>query len=337
MEVLCLRFPGVCDMVLSHLDNQSLMKCKISSRELCHYLKDNERCIFERIIKKYASGQKGFSQCWKRVIYRAPIEILKQLATAVIQFSGWRYHRRNEKVQWSPLHIAAEQGHLPLVKHVHERIFDKNPTISGLLAAMSPLHLVANRKNQDLDVSSFLINKATDLSPRGGIDRETPLHYAAREGHLKFFKLLFERLDNKLPEDFAGSTPYHTAARCGRLEICKFVFAKTKNKNPVNTYGHTPMHLAAQSGQLEVLRFLMKNIKDKNPKDASGNTPLHHAARGGNYVKVSKLICISGGDQKPLNNRGETPHDLHTRSMNLIKHGKINYTVYDESIGWSKY
>ena len=336
MEDLCLRFPGVCDMVLSHLDNHSLIRCKISSREMCHYL-DNERFIFKRIIKKYNSGQIGFSQCWKKVINRASTDILKQLATAVIKFSGWRYHRRGEKVQWSPLHIAAEQGHLPLVKHVHERIFDKNPTISGLLAAMSPLHLVANRKNQDLDVSSFLINKATDLSPRGGIDRETPLHYAAREGHLKFFKLLFERLDNKLPEDFAGSTPYHTAARCGRLEICKFVFAKTKNKNPVNTYGHTPMHLAAQSGQLEVLRFLMKNIKDKNPKDASGNTPLHHAARGGNYVKVSKLICISGGDQKPLNNRGETPHDLHTRSMNLIKHGKINYTVYDESIGWSKY
>ena len=316
MEDLCLRFPGVCDMVLSHLDNHSLMRCKISSRELRHYL-DNERFIFKRIIKNYASGQNGFSQCWNRVIYRAPIDILKQLATAVIQWKKWSYYRCGEKVQWSPLHIAAEQGRLPLVKHVHERIFDKNPTVSGLLAAMSPLHLVA--KNQDLDVCNFLINEATDVSPRGGIGNETPLHSAAREGHLKFFQLLFERLDHKLPEDFIGSTPYHTAAICGQLEICKFVFANTQNDNPADIYGHTPMHLAAQSGQVDVLRFLMKNIKDKNPRDNVGNTPLHHAARCGNYVKVSKLICNSGGDQKPLNNRGETPDDLHTRSINLMK------------------
>ena len=134
MEDLCLRFPGVCDMVLSNLDNHSLMKCKISSRELCHYL-GNERFIFKRIIKKYVSGQSGFSQCWKKVIYRAPIDILKQLATAVIKFSGWSggwsNYYRSEKVQWSPLHVAAEQGLLPLVKHVHERIFDKNPTAQG--------------------------------------------------------------------------------------------------------------------------------------------------------------------------------------------------------------
>ena len=311
MEDLCLRFPGVCDMVLSNLDNPSLMRCKISSRQLCHYL-DNERFIFKRIIKKYASGQSGFSQCWKKVIYRAPIDILKQLAKAVIQFSGWQYHHHSEKVQWSPLHIAAEQGRLPLVKHVHERILDKNPPNHY---RMSPLHLVS--KNQDLDVCKFIINQATDVSPRCMLT-QTPLHFAAREGHLKFFQLLFERLDNKLSEDSIGSSPYHTAARSGHLEICKFVFANTQNKNPADTYGQTPMHLAAQSGQLEVLKFLMKNIKDKNPQDELGNTPLHHAARCWNYVTVSKLICDSGGDQKPLNNRGETPDDVHTRSMNLM-------------------
>ena len=274
---LCLRFPGVCDMVLSHLDNQSLMRCKISSRELCHYL-DNERFIFKRIIKKYISGQFGFFQCWKKVIYRAPTNILKQLATAVIQFSGLSigssFYRSEKVAQWSPLHIAAEQGLLPLVKHVHERILDKNPI--EVTSMMSPLHLVA--KNQDLDVCKFLIDEATDVNARN-VHKETPLHYAAQEGHLKLFQLLFERLDNKLPEDFMGLTPYHIAARNGQLEICKFVFANTQDNNPANAYGQTPMHLAAQSGKLEVLRFFMKNIKDKIPRDHLGYTPLHYATR----------------------------------------------------------
>ena len=268
---------------------------------------NKERFIFKRIIKKYACGQRDFSQCWKKVIYKAPIDILKQLATAVIKFSKWGHIERQQgirkKIQWSPLHIAAEQGHIQLVKHVHGRIFNKDPS-----DVRSPLHLVA--KNRDLDVCQFLINKATDLSPRGFM-KETPLHLAAEEGHLGFFQLLFDKLNNKFPLDCLEMTPYHKAAMYGQLEICKFIFANTPDKNPANRLGITPLHEAAETGQLEVCKFFMKNINDKNPRDnIVGNTPLHYATKSGNYVDVSRILCNNVDGQKPLNNRGETPDDL---------------------------
>ena len=259
--------------------------------------------IFKRIIKKYACDQRGFSQCWRNVIYKTPLYILKQLATAVIQFSKWGILHKSKKIEWSPLHIAAEQGFMPLVKHVHGRILDKNPA-----DVMSPLHLVA--KNQDLDVCQFLINKATDLSPRGFM-KETPLHLAAEEGHLGFFQLLFDKVYDKFPLDCLEMTPYHKAAMYGQLEICKFIFANTQDKNPANRLGITPLHEAAETGQLEVCKFFMKNITDKNPRDnIVGNTPLHYATKSGNYVDVSRILCNNVDGQKPLNNRGETPDDL---------------------------
>ena len=278
---------------------------------------NKERFIFKRIIKKYACGQRDFSQCWKKVIYKAPIDILKQLATAVIKFSKWGHIERQQgirkKIQWSPLHIAAEQGHIQLVKHVHGRIFNKDPS-----DVRSPLHLVS--KNQDLDACKFLINEATDLSPRS-VDESTPLHSAAMEGHLKLFQLLFDKLENKFPLDCLGMTPYHWAASYGHLEICKFVFANTHDKNPADRFGNTPLHEAAENGQLEVCEFFMTNIIDKNPRDnIVGNTPLHYATRSQNYEDVSMIICKHGGDQKPLNNRGETPDDLF--KLNVAKKSK---------------
>ena len=38
MEVLSSKFPVICDIVLSNLDDQSLTRCKLTSREMCHYL-----------------------------------------------------------------------------------------------------------------------------------------------------------------------------------------------------------------------------------------------------------------------------------------------------------
>ena len=38
MEVLSSKFPVICDIVLSNLDDQSLTRCKVTSREMCHYL-----------------------------------------------------------------------------------------------------------------------------------------------------------------------------------------------------------------------------------------------------------------------------------------------------------
>ena len=47
----------------------------------------------------------------------------------------------------------------------------------------------------------------------------TPLHYAAKEGHLDVCRLILERVEDKNPEAIGGWTPLHSAADNGHLEV----------------------------------------------------------------------------------------------------------------------
>ena len=49
----------------------------------------------------------------------------------------------------------------------------------------------------------------------------TPLHKAARNGHLKIYEILMDNLEDKNPRDNYGNTPLHIAAITGHFKICE--------------------------------------------------------------------------------------------------------------------
>ena len=85
MDDLCERFPLVAKMVLNNLDDQSLTNCKIVNRKLNNFI-ENERFYWIRILKKYVLNFVSFSDSWRKVIKKAPIEIVKELAIASQEF-----------------------------------------------------------------------------------------------------------------------------------------------------------------------------------------------------------------------------------------------------------
>ena len=77
-------------------------------------------------------------------------------------------------LEWSPLHIAAEQG--------------------------------------SLEGCNYIIEKTGDYAPLSNIDKLTPLHLAAFNGHLEVCQLLLDNMRDKNPSDKNGRTPLHLAA-----------------------------------------------------------------------------------------------------------------------------
>ena len=77
-------------------------------------------------------------------------------------------------LEWSPLHIAAEQG--------------------------------------SLEGCNYIIEKTGDYAPLSNIDKLTPLHLAAFNGHLGVCNLLLDSMRDKNPSDKNGRTPLHLAA-----------------------------------------------------------------------------------------------------------------------------
>ena len=117
MENCIRRFPVVGALILNNLDDQTLVKNKETSREISDFI-NNERFYWNRIIQKYNDNGRqniknipiqdlkalameseksywigvvekclrkfrGHEEAWKEVIDKIPINIVKQLATAV--------------------------------------------------------------------------------------------------------------------------------------------------------------------------------------------------------------------------------------------------------------
>ena len=280
--------------VLNNLDDQTLTRSKEVNRDIAKSLED-ERFYWIRTIKKHVENFKGHEQSWKEVIFKTPINIVKQLAVAVQLFFK-SYWRKDVKV--APLHIAAEKGSLQLCQYVITKTKDKNP--QGKLV---------------IDVDSYKTPKKFAIKNQrfktliGSDWKSTPLHIGAMNGNAELCRLIMDNVDDGNPKDKMGYTPLAMAAANGHLEVCRLIIERVKDKNPANNFGTTPLHRAAENGNFGVCRLIIEKIEVKNPANNDGWTPLHYAA-GYGHLDVCRLIIANVVNKHPVNNHGSTPKDL---------------------------
>ena len=64
--------------ILNNLDTQNLVLCKVASKEMANFLKNN-RFFWIRIIMLYKDYFEGQYESWNQVINKCPISIVKEL------------------------------------------------------------------------------------------------------------------------------------------------------------------------------------------------------------------------------------------------------------------
>ena len=175
----------------------------------------------------------------------------------------------------------------------------------------SPFHIVA--KSGDLPLFQFLLEKfgSRNLNPARK-DGTTPLFLAAYLGHFEICKLIIQMVENKNPARNDGPTPLYVAAQNGHFEICQLILPEVENKNPAKNDGITPLHAAAYFGHLDVCKLISNELEIKNPVSITGDTPLHYAAKNG-HVETFKFLANSIrvlGDLTLKNDQGDTPLSL---------------------------
>ena len=81
------------------------------------------------------------------------------------------------------------------------------------------MHLAAARGQKS--IIKFYISKLEDVNPGNEFNKRTPLHEAAKNGHLDVVELITSVVYEKHPEDKYGSTPLHLALKNGHTSIVK--------------------------------------------------------------------------------------------------------------------
>ena len=100
------------------------------------------------------------------------------------------------------------------------KIVNKNPFDKF---GITPLHMAAQKGH--LQVCKMIMEFLEVIKNPIDILGETPLHLAAKNGHFETCKLFIahENVENPNPQDIFGLTPLHLASDRGHLDICRFI------------------------------------------------------------------------------------------------------------------
>ena len=150
------------------------------------------RIFWIRLIQKRFKYTNDLPETWKQILVKTPIKILEKITAANEEFSRIEYFGYLISVcgqlskSLTPLHIAAATGDLELSAYIARKIANNGP----ITRVPNEYHGDLIPKNND-ELTSFL--------------------QAAKFGHFKEFVLIFQ------PQTDVAETPLHFAAKMGHL------------------------------------------------------------------------------------------------------------------------
>lgn len=174
----------------------------------------------------------------------------------------------------------------------------------------SPLHAAA--ANGHLEVVRLLLatsSRAIDVPAMHGMMRMTPLHMAVDGGHLEVVRLLLAAGACVAASDQAnGITPLLVAAEKGDTAALRMLLAAGADVNAAMQHGLTALHAAAHSGQLETIRILLAAGADvaatvEDQDSGSGRcTSIEVAQQRGHLEVVALLRAYTSNDSDGRSN-----------------------------------
>jgi ankyrin repeat protein len=133
-----------------------------------------------------------------------------------------------------------------------------DPNTASCSYCKSPLHLAA--ENGHVALVSLLLRSGASVDPVNYVDGYTALHYAALNGHQEIVRLLLgsgAQVDAVIAT--SNETPLHLASARGHTEVVKALMNYGAEVNKQRSLSkETPLHLAAAKGYLGVVMCLLE-------------------------------------------------------------------------------
>jgi ankyrin repeat protein len=171
------------------------------------------------------------------------------------------------------------------------------------ICSQTPLSWAAANGHQA--VLEKLLEQGADCESKDNEDR-TPLAFAAQNGHEAVVKLLVENGADRESKTKDGWTPLACAASNGHEAVVKLLLERGADHESKTKDGLTPLTCAASNGHEAVVKLLLEQGADRESKKNSCGIPLAFAAQSG-HEAVVKLLLEQGADHESKDSDGWTP------------------------------
>lgn len=182
----------------------------------------------------------------------------------------------------------------------------------------------------------LLLNNGVDVN---SIDTEghTAMHFAAKHNRPRDLQLLLlngSSIDKTSTQK--QRTPLHYAARFGHIKSVEILLRMGADINAVTKKGLTALIYAAKHGDFDMMKFLLDRGADVNLADINGRSALLHAVNHGQHECVRLLLDYGADINQICTEDNCTPltlsaRDNHLKCLNvLIEYGADVNEVDDE-------
>ncbi|CAG9321427.1 unnamed protein product [Blepharisma stoltei] len=178
-------------------------------------------------------------------------------------------------------------------------------------------------KNQNQDLTRYILASSDTPPNTQNSYGETPLHLACFYGNLDIFRALLEYGANpEIKENREGAYPIHRTVEGEHENILDEFIRHGFSLKLLNNERESPLHLAVDLGLENFVKKLILNGSDIEVEDSNGDRAVHKACRA-NHPKILELLIANGAIIDPRNHRDETPLTIAIRHIRIESIQKI--------------
>ncbi|KAF3057647.1 Ankyrin-3 [Trichoderma lentiforme] len=218
---------------------------------------------------------------------------------------------------FTPLHLAAQSGHLGILKLLIDRGAKIN-VCGG--KGLTPLHLAAEKGHVAL--AKFLIHNGAEIDCLSDVNAQ-PLHLAAEAGHVALVKVLLEHNADVESKTGIDQTPLIFASAAGNLETVRCLVSHGAMPDQKDSNGHTALSVAARWGYRQIIDILLNAVAsddDLEWEQADLNKALQTAIRW-NWLPIVKRLLVVGAEIKSKDRDGDSSlcNAMHAKSADMAR------------------